>query len=114
NGDGAHYPILSGTVATIVANFPDKAKDIGMFPLPGDDAAKNGMTVWTPGGLYIPKTVEGAKLDAAKKFIALMASTEGCESQTKASAPTGPYAIKSCKLPAEVPQVAKDIETWVN
>jgi raffinose/stachyose/melibiose transport system substrate-binding protein len=114
NGQGAHYPILSGTVATIVANFPDKVKDIGMFPLPGDDAAKNGMTVWTPGGLYIPKTVEGSKLDAAKKFIAFIASPDGCTSQTKASAPTGPYAVKGCELPADVPQVAKDIQTYID
>jgi raffinose/stachyose/melibiose transport system substrate-binding protein len=114
NGQGAQYPILSGTVATIVANYPDKVKDIGMFPLPGDDAAKNGMTVWTPGGLYIPKTVEGAKLDAAKKFVAFIASPDGCASQSKASAPTGPYAVKGCQLPADVPQVAKDIQTYID
>jgi raffinose/stachyose/melibiose transport system substrate-binding protein len=114
NGNGAHYPILSGTVATIVANYPDKVKDVGMFPLPGDDAAKNGMTVWTPGGLYIPKTVEGAKLDAAKKFVAFIASPDGCASQSKASAPTGPYAVKGCELPADVPQVAKDIQTYID
>jgi raffinose/stachyose/melibiose transport system substrate-binding protein len=114
NGEGAHYPILSGTVATIVANYPDKAKDIGMFPLPGDDAAKNGMTIWTPNGVYIPKSVEGAKLDAAKKFLAFIASAEGCDSQSKSSAPTGPYASKDCKLPADVPQVAKDIQTYID
>jgi raffinose/stachyose/melibiose transport system substrate-binding protein len=114
NGDGAHWPILSSVVSSVVANYPDKAKDVGIFPLPGDDAAKNGMTVWTPGGLYIPKTVEGAKLDAAKKFVAFVASPEGCDSQTKGSAPTGPYAIKSCKLPADVPQVAKDIQSYID
>ena len=114
NGEGAHYPILSGVVATIVANYPDKAKDIGMFPLPGDDAAKNGMTVWTPSGVYIPKTVEGAKLDAAKKFLAFIASPEGCDSQTKSAAPTGPYAVKGCQLPADVIQVAKDIQTFID
>jgi raffinose/stachyose/melibiose transport system substrate-binding protein len=114
NGQGAHYPIISGTVATIVANFPDKAKDIGMFPLPGDDAAKNGMTVWTPSGVYIPKTVEGAKLEAAKKFLTFITSPEGCNSQSKAAAPTGPYAVKGCQLPADVPQVAKDIQTYID
>jgi len=114
NGEGAHYPILSGTVATIVANFSDKAKDVGMFPLPGDDAAKNGMTVWTPAGTYIPKSVEGAKLDAAKKFVAFIASPEGCDSQSSASAPTGPYGVKTCKLPADVPQVAKDVQTYID
>ena len=114
NGEGAQYPILTSAISLVVANYPDKVNDIGVFPLPGDDAAKNGMTVWTPGGLYIPKTVEGAKLDAAKKFVAFIASPEGCTSQSKASAPTGPYAVKGCELPADVPQVAKDIQTYVN
>jgi len=114
NGQGAQYPILSGVVANIVATYPDKVKDIGMFPLPGDDAAKNGMTVWTPNGLYIPKSVEGAKLDAAKKFVAFVASPEGCDSQSKASAPTGPYAVKTCKLPADVTQVAKDTQSYID
>jgi raffinose/stachyose/melibiose transport system substrate-binding protein len=114
NGQGAMYPILSFAAATIAANFPDKINDIGMFGLPGDDAAKYGMTVWAPGGAYIPKTVEGVKLDAAKKFLAFITSPEGCDSQTKGSVPTGPYAVKSCKLPDSVPQVAKDIQTYID
>ena len=113
-GEGAQYPILSSTLAQLAANNPDKVKDIGMFPLPGDDAAKNGMTVWTPGGVYIPTTVEGAKLDAAKKFLAFIASPEGCASQASASTPTGPYAVKTCKLPADVSQVAKDIQSYID
>ena len=114
NGEGAHYPILTGAVSLIVANYPDKVKDVGVFPIPGDDAAKNGLTVWAPNGVYIPKTVEGAKLDAAKKFVAFIASPEGCNSQTSASAPVGPYALKGCQLPADVPQVAKDLQTYID
>jgi raffinose/stachyose/melibiose transport system substrate-binding protein len=114
NGEGAQYPILSGVVATIAANYPDKLKDIGMFPLPGDDAATNGMTVWTPNGVYIPKTVEGAKLDAAKTFLAFIASPQGCDSQSHSAPPTGPYAVKGCQLPADVSQVAKDIQTYID
>ena len=113
-GEGAHYPILSGTIATIVANYPDQAKDIGLFAIPGNDAAKNGATVWTPNGLYIPQTTTGAKLDAAKKFLAFVASPDGCAAQTTASAPTGPYGVKGCTLPAEVPQVAKDLQTYID
>ena len=37
--------------------------------------AKNGATVWEPGGQYIPKTTE--HLDAAKKFLAFVASPGG-------------------------------------
>ena len=65
--------------------------------------AKNGLTVWTPGGIYIPKTTtEGDKLDAAKKFLAFVASPDGCDAQTKAAPPTGPYVVKGCTLPADV------------
>jgi raffinose/stachyose/melibiose transport system substrate-binding protein len=64
--------------------------------------------------LYIPKTTEGAKLDAAKKFAAFVASPAGCESQTKANLPTGPYGVKGCTLPADVPQAIKDEQTYFN
>jgi len=115
DGQGAHYPILSGVLSELAATAPDKINDIGMFPLAGDDAAKNGLTVWTPGGVYIPTSTEGAKLDAAKKFLAFIASPEGCESQTKGGeTPTGPYAIKTCQLPADVSQVAKDVKTYID
>jgi raffinose/stachyose/melibiose transport system substrate-binding protein len=114
NGQGAMYPILSFAAATLAANYPDKINDIGMFGLPGDDASRFGMTVWAPAGTYIPKTVTGDKLDAAKKFVAFVASSEGCDSQTKGSQPTGPYAVKSCKLPSNVPQVAKDIQSYID
>jgi raffinose/stachyose/melibiose transport system substrate-binding protein len=114
DGTGAHYPILSATLAELAATSPDKVKDVGLFPLPGDDAAKNGLTVWTPGGVYIPTSTEGAKLDAAKKFLAFIASPDGCASQTTAATPTGPYAVNTCELPADVSQVAKDIQTYID
>ncbi len=114
NGQGAQYPMLSSVVSNVVATYPDKVKDIGLFPIPGDDAATNGLTVWSPSGLYIPKTVEGAKLDAAKKFVAFVASPEGCASWAKTGTPTGPYAVKTCQLPTDVSQVAKDTQTYID
>jgi raffinose/stachyose/melibiose transport system substrate-binding protein len=112
DGTGAHYPMLTFTVATIVANSPDKAKDVGFFALPGEDAAKNGLTVWMPGGIYVPKTTTGAKLDAAKKFLAFVASPEGCDVQSRTVAPSGPYVVKGCSLPADVPQAVKDMQPY--
>ncbi|MGZ0145581.1 ABC transporter substrate-binding protein [Kribbella sp. WER1] len=113
-GKGAHYPILSGVVANMVATYPDAAKTVGLFALPGDDASKNGLTLWTPGGVYIPKTTTGDKLDAAKKFLAFIASPEGCDSQNKAGAPTGPYAVKGCSLGNDVPQAIKDMQPYLD
>jgi raffinose/stachyose/melibiose transport system substrate-binding protein len=113
-GKGAHYPILSGVVNDMVATNPNAAKDVGLFALPGDDAAKNGLTVWTPGGIYIPKTTEGDKLEASKKFLAFVASPDGCKSLASAGVPTGPYAVKGCELPADVPQSIKDMQPYLD
>jgi len=111
-GKGAHYPMLTGSVPGLYDLVPSAKQDVGVFPIPGDDAATNGLTVWSPAAVYIPKTTEGAKLDAAKKFVAFLASPAGCASQLKAAPPTGPYAVKTCKLPADVPQVLKDEQTY--
>jgi raffinose/stachyose/melibiose transport system substrate-binding protein len=112
-GKGAHYPILSGVVGNLAASDPGHINDIGFFGQPGDDAAKNGATIWMPAGLYVPKSTQGAKLDAAKKFLAFVASPEGCDAQTKAFPPSGPYMVTSCELPADAPQAVKDLVAYV-
>jgi len=112
-GTAAHYPQLGASANNIENVAPGKSNDVGFFALPGPDAATNGMTVW-PGtaAMYIPKSVEGDKLEAAKKFIAFAATTEGCDAYSKGSPPQGPYLSKACKLPAEVSQVAKDTQGY--
>ncbi len=113
-GEGAHYPMLSNGIATLAIASPEGAKDIGIFPIPGDDPAKNGLTVWSPSGVYIPKTTEGAKLDAAKKFEAFLASPAGCDAQSEGSTPTGPYAVDGCTLPADVLPATQDFQSYVD
>jgi raffinose/stachyose/melibiose transport system substrate-binding protein len=112
-GKGAHYPMLGVAVGNLATSDPEHINDIGFFGQPGDDAAQNGTTLWLPAGLYIPKSTEGAQLDAAKKFVAFVASPEGCDTQTKAYPPAGPSMIKGCELPADVPAAVKDLEAYV-
>jgi raffinose/stachyose/melibiose transport system substrate-binding protein len=114
SGDGAHYPMLTFAVGALATSDPEHLNDIGFFAQPGDDAAKNGLTLWMPAGLYIPKSTEGAQLEAAKKFAAFVASLEGCEAQTKGYPPTGPYMVKGCELPADVPAAVKDVVAYVD
>ena len=113
-GKGAHYPQLTVVVPNLKTSDPDKVDDVGFFALPGTDAAKNGLTLWLPGSIYVPKTTEGDKLDAAKKFLAYVASPEGCQVAGKAFAPTGPFMVKGCSLPADVPQAVKDLQPLVD
>ncbi|TWF81236.1 carbohydrate ABC transporter substrate-binding protein (CUT1 family) [Pseudonocardia hierapolitana] len=113
-GEGAHYPMLSNAIATLAVTSPEGARDIGIFPIPGADPAKNGLTVWSPSGIYIPKTTEGAELEAAKKLQAFIASPAGCDAQSAGSTPTGPYAVDGCELPADVVPATMDFQGYID
>lgn len=106
-GEGAHYPMLSFAVSNIKELAPEHINDVGFFAIPGDDAASNGLTTWMPAGLYIPKTSKHPA--EAKAFVAFVASIEGCDIQTQSAGATGPYLVKGCTLPADVPPVVSDL-----
>ena len=61
----------------MVNNYPDSADKVGFFPIPGDDAATNGLTAWMGNAVYIPKSTTGDKLEAAQKFVDFLASPAG-------------------------------------
>jgi raffinose/stachyose/melibiose transport system substrate-binding protein len=111
-GACAHYPMLTFAVGTMATNFPDQIDDIGFFGQPGDDAATNGATIWMPAATYIPKT--SSNIDAAKEFLAFIASVEGAEAMTAGVAPSGPYAIKGATLPDSIPGAIKDIQPYLD
>lgn len=106
-GEGAHYPMLSFATTALVQAYPDNIQDIGFFAQPGDEAELNGLTVWMPDGVYIAQTTPN--LDAAKKFVAFIASPAGCDAQTRAGGASGPYLINGCTLPADVPPAVSDL-----
>ncbi len=108
-GEGAHYPTLTQVVSTIAQDYPQQLKDVGFFALPGEDASENGLTIWPGFGVYIPKTTEGAELDAAKKFLDFIASEGGCATQSKAVSPPGPYLVEGCELPNDVAPAVQDM-----
>lgn len=106
-GEGAHYPMLTAAITALAELAPGNENDVGFFAIPGPDAASNGLTVWMPAGLYIPKTSQ--HIDEAKTFLAFAASVAGCDSQTAAGGATGPYLVKGCTLPDDVPEAVKDL-----
>jgi raffinose/stachyose/melibiose transport system substrate-binding protein len=113
-GKAAHYPMITFGVPAISGVAPDNVNDVGFFALPGDDASKNGVTLWAPSGIYIPKSTEGAKLEAAQKFQAFLASPEGCAAEASAAPVGGPFAVKTCKLPADVAKAVQDLSAYVD
>lgn len=106
-GEGAHYPMLTFGIGTVKQNHPDNLVDLGFFAQPGPDAAKNGLTVWMPAALYVPEA--SANKEEAIKFLNFVASVEGCNTMIGAAGASGPYLIKNCALPAEVPPAVQDM-----
>ena len=111
-GEGAHYPIVTGTLATLQQNYPDEYENVGVFPLPAQDPADTRLTVWLPNSVYIPQTTEGAELDAAKKFVQFIYSDTGCGVINDTMPPTGPYGTNACALPDDVPPLLTDMQQW--
>src|SRR6478735_8204657 len=108
-GKAGQYPMLTFPVSSLA---PADAAKIGFFGIPGDDASTNGATLWLPGGQYIPKTSK--HIDAAKKFVAFVASPAGTDAFSTAVAPTGPYLVKGSTLPASAPPVANDMKAYID
>jgi raffinose/stachyose/melibiose transport system substrate-binding protein len=106
-GEAAHYPMLTFAIPSIKLNTPDYIEDVGFFAQPGDDASKNGLTVWMPAGYYIPK--ESDKKEEAKAFLNYIATVDACNVITKAIGANGPYLIKGCILPKNVFPAVKDM-----
>lgn len=106
-GEAAHYPMLTFGIGNVKQNYPENVNDVGFFAQPGPDAAKNGLTVWMPAGLYIPAASEN--VDAAKEFLNFVASAEGCKVMIDAVGATGPYLVSGCELPPDVPASVADM-----
>ena len=110
-GKAAQYPMLTAVIGNVIQNNPDNVDDIGYFAMPSD-AGDSHATVWEANGAYIPKSTTGAKLEAAKKFVAFINSPAGCEVQNSAGTVAGPYAISTCKVPDDAPALVADLQTY--
>lgn len=111
-GEGAHYPMATWVLAAINQNFPDKIGDIGFFAQPGDSADKNGVTLWMPTNISIPKTSKN--IPAAKQFLEFFVSAEGLAAYMSVGAPDGAFAIKDVKLPDSVFPAVKDSLAYID
>ncbi len=106
-GDVVHYPMLTFAIGAIAQNNPDELNDVGFFAQPGDDPNSNGLTVWMPGGVYMPKTAQN--VEEGKKLLNFIASVAGCDAQTEANGFQGPYLVKGCDAPADVVPAVSDM-----
>ncbi|WP_210480178.1 ABC transporter substrate-binding protein [Naasia sp. SYSU D00948] len=111
-GEGAHYPMLTFAAQQLAVTNPEAFDIVGTFPLPGENAESNGLTVWMPAAMYIPKSTEGAQLEAAQKFNEFMTTTDACDIQSVTIPPQGPFVVEGCELPEDVPAMISDMQPY--
>jgi raffinose/stachyose/melibiose transport system substrate-binding protein len=109
-GTGVQYPMLTHAVDALAQNYPDKVKDIGVFPVPSDNASINGFTVWMPNSFYINK--KSKNIEAAKKFIDFLVSPEGMKIYMAKSKANGPYVIKGINVPDDAYDGIKEMQSY--
>lgn len=105
-GEGTHWPMLSFVMTNVSDLYPEAVEDIGVFGIPGDDAADQGLTIWMPNALYINKNSEN--IEAIKAFFDLYLSNEGLDAYTAAVPPLGAYVVKGYSLPDDAMSIVKD------
>ncbi len=83
--------------------------DVGFFAQPGDDAAKNGLTVWMPPAVYIPQ--RQPERGGSQEICRISpASVDGCKAiMAEINTAQGPSLVDGCELPADVPAAVKDM-----
>jgi raffinose/stachyose/melibiose transport system substrate-binding protein len=110
-GQAAHYPMITAVIGNVMQSNPAQVNDIGFFAMPTDSGTPRA-TVWEAGGAYIPKSTTGDKLAAAEKLVAFINSPAGCNIQNTSGTVAGPYAISSCKVPANAPALVTDEQKY--
>lgn len=114
-GAAAQFPMLTNQAGALYQNNPDTLDDIGFFALPADDAQYTSVTMWQPNALYIPKSTQGDKLEAAKKLVAFISSSkEGCAIQNDSGIASGPFSTSACEITGMVPPMIADLNAYVD
>ncbi|WP_462409562.1 ABC transporter substrate-binding protein [Neobacillus sp. Marseille-QA0830] len=106
-GTGVQYPMITFALPNIETLYPDKINDIGFFPQPGESSDKNGITVWSPGGVYINKASK--HVEEAKKWVEFFISPEAQQILMSKVKPFGPSAVKGVELPEDSYTAVKDM-----
>ncbi|MBO6138239.1 MAG: carbohydrate ABC transporter substrate-binding protein [Lachnospiraceae bacterium] len=110
-GEATHWFILTQAIATMIQNHPECKDKIGVFGVPGDDAANAGLTVWEPNGWYINK--DSANVEAAKAFLEFWTSPENLDIYINTFGANGPSCIKGYTLPDSVcPAIREDMQSF--
>ena len=110
SGQGVQYPMLSFVATDLDKMDPKLADNIGIFALSGPTAKGNGLTVWMPNGLFIPKTTK--HLMTAKNFISFATSQAGVVAMNAALVPSGPYMLKGVQLSGHVSHITIEMQRY--
>lgn len=112
NGEAGHWFMLTQALTNVYELYgAETVNTLGVFAVPGDDAADNGLTVWMPTSIYGNKNSD--KVDLIKQFMEFYVSDEALDAYTSVVLPDGPYCVKDYELPEEAyTAVAEDMQSY--
>ena len=110
DGSGAMWPMLGQVLPVIAKNYPDLVNDLGMFPIPSDDASLNGLTVWMPNSFYVTKSAKN--VDVIMKLLEFYISDAALNIFMQNQVLDGSFLVKNAPAPAELLPAVQDIITY--
>lgn len=111
-GQGCHYFMQSQVLSNIYSLYGKEAVDnIGFFPVPGDSADSNGMTVWPANAVYVNKD-STENLDEIIEFLEFYISDEGLDLYSETQLPVGPFNVKGYEPGEDSFEAVKDMQVY--
>ncbi len=113
NGEAGHWIMLTQALSNIYELYGDQVNGIGVFAIPGDDPANQGLTIWMPQAIYGNKNTD--KTEDILRFMEFYVSDEALDAYAGSVLPDGPYCIKDYELPDTAYDAVKnDMQPYFN
>ena len=110
-GTAVHTFARTNLLSQVMDLCPERAEDIGFFPLPDQAGNDLGVAVWLPTCWCISKNTENA--DMALALMDFLVSDEGLAAFANTVTMAGAFAVKGANLPENVPSAIREAQDWV-
>lgn len=111
-GQGGHYIMQSQVLSNISSLYDKETVDnIGFFPVPGDNAELNGMTIWPANAVYVNKDAK-AEIEDIISFLEFYTSDEALDVYAETQLPVGPFNVNGYAAKGERFAAVEDMQKY--
>lgn len=113
NGDAVMTFSRTNIMSTISNVAPDKAGDIGFFPLPDTSSEVRGVAAWMPVAWCMSKNIAPEKEACALALMEYLTTGEAIDAYCQVTTPTGAFMLNNVTLPDTISDAAREAQEWV-